>query len=42
MSDDRIGDYFQLALQQAPTDVATHLEAYCLSGVTGEYQSVSI
>jgi hypothetical protein len=40
MSDDRIGDYFQLALQQAPTDITTHLEVYCLSGVTGEHQCV--
>ncbi|KAG2089110.1 hypothetical protein BD769DRAFT_1316496, partial [Suillus cothurnatus] len=39
MSDDRIGDYFQLALQQAPTDIATHLEVYCLSGVTGIVQN---
>ncbi|KAG1807733.1 hypothetical protein EV424DRAFT_1350561 [Suillus variegatus] len=36
---DRIGDYFQLALQQAPTDIATHLKAYCLSGVTGVVQN---
>ncbi|KAG2363647.1 hypothetical protein BDR07DRAFT_1483384 [Suillus spraguei] len=39
MSDDRIGDYFQLALQQAPTDIATHLKAYCLSGVMGVVQN---
>ncbi|KAG2120945.1 uncharacterized protein F5147DRAFT_766822 [Suillus discolor] len=39
MSDDHIGDYFQLALQQAPTDVATHLKVHCLSGVTGVVQN---
>ncbi|KAG2158625.1 uncharacterized protein EDB93DRAFT_1076728 [Suillus bovinus] len=42
MSDDCIGDYFQLALQQAPTDITTHLEAYCLSGVTGEAAQVNV
>ncbi|KAG2031437.1 hypothetical protein BDR03DRAFT_817799, partial [Suillus americanus] len=35
LSDDRVGDFFQLALKEAPSNFATRLEGYCTSGVTG-------
>ncbi|KAH7904201.1 hypothetical protein BJ138DRAFT_1239951 [Hygrophoropsis aurantiaca] len=35
VSDDRIADFFQLAVNQTVNDIATRLEAYLISGVTG-------
>ncbi|KAG2093705.1 uncharacterized protein F5147DRAFT_747876 [Suillus discolor] len=35
LSDDRVGDFFQLALKETPSNFATRLEGYCTSGVTG-------
>ncbi|KAG1874960.1 hypothetical protein F4604DRAFT_1581917, partial [Suillus subluteus] len=35
LSDDRVGDFFQLALKETPSNFATRLKGYCTSGVTG-------
>ncbi|KAG2029493.1 hypothetical protein BDR03DRAFT_880613, partial [Suillus americanus] len=35
LSDDRVGDFFQLTLKETPSNFATRLEGYCTSGVTG-------
>ncbi|KAG2369301.1 hypothetical protein BDR07DRAFT_1371600 [Suillus spraguei] len=35
LSDDRVGDFFQLALKETPSNFATCLEGYCTSGITG-------
>ncbi|KAG2367255.1 hypothetical protein BDR07DRAFT_1373058 [Suillus spraguei] len=35
LSDDRVRDFFQLALKETPSNFATCLEGYCTSGVTG-------
>ncbi|KAG2361660.1 hypothetical protein BDR07DRAFT_1485618 [Suillus spraguei] len=32
---DRVGDFFQLALKETPSNFATCLKGYCTSGVTG-------
>ncbi|KAG1869943.1 hypothetical protein F4604DRAFT_1583844 [Suillus subluteus] len=33
LSDDRVGDFFQLALKETPSNFATRLEGYCTSGL---------
>ena len=34
-SSDRVSEFFPLSLQHPLSDIATRLEAYCLSGIEG-------
>jgi hypothetical protein len=36
-SSDRVSEFFPLSLQQPLSDIVTRLEAYCLSGIEGQY-----